>query len=304
MGQSEVTSVASLEDLAEQVRALAGEIQALRRELVGLRAVEAEQALSSVTALPSETLLDYLTDGDVDFIDLGCSHGGSINHAMRKFGLSQGIGVDIDPAKVASARTAGNLAVLADATNLDIPEGSVRLVQGLHFLEHLPSRTMSREVIDEAIAAATEAVYFRQPYFDADDRLHELGLKLYWSDWHGHPSHVTISDFVEVMREARQAERLEHYAVFVAGDILDSHDDAVLPLGAPRDQHRYDPAHHSEKAYVPFPFAVHRETIAVGLKRSLQRELGGSIAASLKGAKLVETSMSTGEIVDLFSMLD
>ena len=53
-----------------------------------------------------------------DFIDFGCSKGGSIEFAKKSFGVERGVGIDIDPAKVATARAAGHNAMIADARKL------------------------------------------------------------------------------------------------------------------------------------------------------------------------------------------
>jgi hypothetical protein len=36
------------------------------------------------------------------------------------------------------------------------------------------------------------------PYFDADEHLKSYGLKFYWSDWPGHPCHLTIWALEEI----------------------------------------------------------------------------------------------------------
>src|SRR5215470_13328342 len=62
---------------------------------------------------------------DTDFLDFGCSRGGSLRVAAALFGGQNGLGVDIDPAKVAAAQEAGAAAIVADATALSLPADSV-----------------------------------------------------------------------------------------------------------------------------------------------------------------------------------
>ena len=100
--------------------------------------------------------------------------------------------LDINPKKVAAARAAGFDAKVADLTKLD-PEdiGTVRFVIMSHFLEHLPDCKAAQACIESACGIAEKFVIIRQPYFDADGYLFSLGLKLYWSDWAGHPYHMS-----------------------------------------------------------------------------------------------------------------
>jgi SAM-dependent methyltransferase len=86
--------------------------------------------LTAPQATPSLDGLVRLSGASFDFIDLGCSRGGSVKHCVRRFGAERGLGVDLDEGKVQDARAAGVEAVRADATAL---QDEVRFVS-----EHVP----------------------------------------------------------------------------------------------------------------------------------------------------------------------
>ena len=52
---------------------------------------------------------------DYDFLDFGCSKGGSMEFAQATFG-GRGLGLDIDPAKVAASKAAGFDAAVQDVS--------------------------------------------------------------------------------------------------------------------------------------------------------------------------------------------
>ena len=68
---------------------------------------------------------------------------------------------------------------------------SVRFVTISHTLEHLRDLVEVRKTLGSAVKVATDFLFIRGPYFDADDLLQTQGLKFFWSDWSGHPCHLT-----------------------------------------------------------------------------------------------------------------
>src|SRR5215208_5175465 len=88
-----------------------------------------------------------------DFIDLGCSNGGSIRHCMTRFGAERGLGIDVDPKKVDNTQEAGYDAVIADARELRL-DGQVSFISMLDFCEHLPDLTVVQEIIEAAADSA------------------------------------------------------------------------------------------------------------------------------------------------------
>lgn len=203
----------------------------------------------------------------MEFLDLGCSRGGSISHCRRRFGARRGIGIDNSPAKVAEARAAGVEAVLADATGLDV-HNAVRFVSMMHFLEHLPNLETVEATIRSAAAAARDFLFIQHPSFEGEAYLESLGLRQYWWHWHGHPAHVTVEDYCSMFDRVG----LRQYMVRYIDPIADSSHPSILPLAASIDQHDYDPLQHPPKSEVGFRRPVWRaQEIFVAL-RPLKRD--------------------------------
>lgn len=192
-----------------------------------------------------------------DFLDFGASTGDSMDLAVTHFGGQRGMGVDKDPGKIARMRDLGYHCMAGDITRLDLPAKSVRFVTMNHVLEHLPDLHAVALAIESAARAATDFLFIQGPFFDADDALARHGLKFYWSDWRGHPCHLTT----------RQLYSLLH--VHMARDrVRDSADPCIHPLSSPRDQHAYQIGVHPPKPHVRFkppavPVPVYREIVCV-----------------------------------------
>jgi hypothetical protein len=208
-----------------------------------------------------------------DFVDFGCSSGGSIAFAMDRLGGRRGLGLDISPAKVNAARAAGFNVEVADVSTLD-PDliGTVRFVVMAHFLEHLPGRKAALACIASACRIAEEFVYIRQPYFDADGYLLSLGLKLYWSDWTGHPYHMSSLDLHNGLHAMLTKNEIARFLIFFRSEIRDSHDAALHPLSSSRDQHAWEAGVHGSKPEHEFPLPVYRETGAIILTKSTRMD--------------------------------
>ncbi|MCA9020545.1 MAG: hypothetical protein KDA74_10405, partial [Planctomycetaceae bacterium] len=58
-----------------------------------------------------------LKNANADFLDFGCSTGGSIAFAQKHLGGQNGVGIDIDANKVKKAQEAGLHAALYDIKN-------------------------------------------------------------------------------------------------------------------------------------------------------------------------------------------
>ena len=199
-----------------------------------------------------------------DCVDFGCSGGDSIAFCKEQLGGQRVLGLDLNPNKVAVARAAGFDAEVADLAepSLEIL-GNVRFVTMSHFLEHLPGRKQAELCIQSSCRIADEFVFIRQPYFDADGYLFSLGLKLYWSDWVGHPYHMTSLDLYTISRQLLREEKIWRFLIFVRSQIKDSHHAAIHPIVSPSDQHQWDPDTHDPKPQHEFILPVFRETGAI-----------------------------------------
>jgi hypothetical protein len=197
-----------------------------------------------------------------DFIDLGCSHGGSLDYCTKRFGADRGIGLDIDPRKVDEARAGGHEAVVADVTRLELRD-QVRFVSMMDFLEHLPSLDAVEAVIQGAAAIATDFLFIRHPSFEGEDYLRSLGLRQYWWHWRGHPTHPQVADYCRIFE--RLGLRL--YTITYRGEIRDSLDTTVLLDDEPIDQGAFDPSVHAERPYIGFTRPIWRsQDIFVALR--------------------------------------
>lgn len=132
-----------------------------------------------------------------DFIDLGCSKGGSLKHCMSRFKVKRGIGVDINKNKVALTLEAGYEAVVADARNLE-GEGQVSFVSMMNFLEHLPNLQMVEDVILSASRVAKDFLFIRNPSFEGMEWSEMIGYQQYWWHWPFHPSKIKIYDLCDI----------------------------------------------------------------------------------------------------------
>jgi len=213
---------------------------------------------------------DLISDESIDFVDFGCSSGGSTTQMKELFPGSRGLGVDIDEDKIEAARAAGHEAMVADARYLRSRKGRVRFSVLSHFLEHLPSIADANKCLLSATEISTDFVYVRQPNFDADGYLFQLGYKLFWSDWHGHPNRMTSFEMFRSFEALKARNSIEGYDIFATGRIRDSRDPAIHPLSSPQNQNTYDPEKHPEKPVRRLPFFqdVYSEIHAIGLKGS------------------------------------
>ena len=198
---------------------------------------------------------------EADFLDLGCSKGGSLRWATNRYG-GTGLGIDIEPRKVAAAREAGRLAFEGDATKL--PAGlSVRFVLMSDFLEHLPSLDVVEQVIGEAARVATDFLLIRHPSFEGRGFLEQIGLRQYWWNWTGHKSHIQVADYCSMFDRLG----LQQYTVRYKRRITHSMDESIVPLSAPRDGSAFVRERDGAKPSIPLPAPVWRsQTIVIQLR--------------------------------------
>lgn len=199
--------------------------------------------------LDSSLARSLLNVDTFDFVDFGCSQGGSIKQAASVFGVERGLGIDIDPAKVAATRAEGYDAIVGDLTDLKIGTKKVSFAMLSHFLEHLSNLKDAERCLHSAVHVARDFVYVAQPYFDADGYLFGKELKLYWSDWHGHPNKMTSLDFYCILRGFLQKDLIRDFAIFAHGPIRSSRNSAIHPLTSPMDQGAYDRTRHPAKPH-------------------------------------------------------
>lgn len=203
----------------------------------------------------SEQLTANIDISQYDFLDFGASHGGSIEFARRRLGGRRGLGVDKNPRKVESMRKRGYECIEGDITALEFPPQSVRFVVMSHFLEHLPDLQTVQQSIACAARVATDFLFLQGPFFDADEFLRECGLKFYWSDWHGHPCHLTTQQLREILGRLG----LQDYVLLGCRPVVDSFDASIHPVLSPPEQHEYQPGVHPEKPFVQFSGPLYKD---------------------------------------------
>ena len=186
-----------------------------------------------------------------DFVDFGCSNGGSLAHCQKRFRSKRGVGIDIDPKKLRTALDKGRHVIQGDLH--DLPgRNVVRFVSMMQFLEHLPSLDEVERAIGKAADLATDFLYIHHPSFEDEHYLTGQGLRLYFHDWHGHLTHVLRDDLFQIFERLG----LLQYHVRPIKPIYDSGNSVIIPTSAPQDQHEYDPEPHGPKPQVEFPVPV------------------------------------------------
>jgi len=200
-------------------------------------------------------------ENDFDGVDFGCSTGGSIEFAKNSFNAEKMLGIDIDPKKVERTRAKGYFAVQADLTTLPLLDKKVQFSIMSHFLEHLPSVDLAKKCLASAINISQEFIYIQQPYFDADSQLFAKGLKLFWSDWHGHPNRMTMLEFHNILSQFKAKGMIDDFIILGNVRIRSSRDKAIHPLSSEQDQLSWDSKVHPPKPRrsVWFKFPVFHE---------------------------------------------
>ena len=212
---------------------------------------------------------------DYDFLDLGASKGGSLKFGAAMFG-GRGVGVDIDPKKVARAQANGVDCVEADATRLPLDPDSVSFVQMMHFLEHLPDQTIGEAVIDNAYRVATDFIYMTGPDFGGARYLAKHGLKKCFHTWHGHPWKHTAEDLNTVL-----AKYDRPWVLVSLGRIMDSSSPVVAPLTTPANHLEYNPGTDGPKPQIKFEQKIY-ESLAFVVLKSDRFSLGDILARASK----------------------
>jgi hypothetical protein len=218
-----------------------------------------------------------------DFLDFGASKGSSITFAVKHLGGKQGLGIDIRPAKVQKMIEAGFACIRGDVTDLALPPDSVRFVVMCHFLEHLPNLDAVERALRSAVRVATDFLFIRGPFFDADDYLRRLGLKFYWSDWPGgHNCHLRVAELYGLLVKLE----LKDFVFCLRDEMRHSSATSLHPLNSPHSQHEYDANIHPPKRDFDLPEPVYREfSCCVPLR---QLDDWDDVLQVLKGMRLID----------------
>ena len=202
-----------------------------------------------------------IDDRGYGFLDFGCSKGASLKWAAKSFGIERGLGIDIDDSKVNLAVDKGFDACVFNI--LEIP--SIPLVDFVvisHMLEHVHNLLAMRQILLKACAVSRKFVHIRQPYFDADGYLFSQGLKLFYSDWTGHPNPMSSLQFYIIFRDLKDLGLVSEFSISAKKRVLDSSHPAIHPIQSPVDQHHYCLGKHGPKVMdIKFDLPVFEEIV-------------------------------------------
>ena len=227
----------------------------------------------------------------VDYLDFGCSTGGSLSMAHKVFDGRAGLGIDIDPRKIAAATAAGFHVINFDIGKM--PE--IKLVDFTvmsHFLEHIADCDKAALYLRKACDVSRSFVYIAQPYFDADGYLARLGFKIYWSDWSGHPNRMTSLEMGLAARDLFNHGYCDGFSIFGRGSIISSDDPCIHSLRSPIDQHKFDVQKHPlKRCGVKFGLPIHRELVCLIWMNGMEREpLLSKLSAASELHELIDAS--------------
>ncbi len=219
-----------------------------------------------------------LRRGDFNFIDGGCGSGGSLAYCEKTFAGGRGLGFDASPSKIEAARAAGHRAYLADMISLELPERCVSFISFLDVLEHLPDIATTRSILENMASMARDFIFIRHPSFEDIDYLKTFGLKIDWTDWHGHPNMMLLDDFDALFRDLGWTAS----AVFGQKPIMNSSHVSVVPEDAPRDTVGYDAERHGLKQNIRFDRVMYSQfDIFVRLNRDMSDSEWGQITKTV-----------------------
>lgn len=231
--------------------------------------------------IQKSALYDLLASGVVDFLDLGSGAGQSYEYVRRTTGLKVGVSLDTIPEKVTECRQVNDLSFVYDIREVPYSFGAVNAAFMLNVLQQIASEKSALQVVQNALVASRDYVVIRQPYFDHDAALAELGFRSYWGDWSTHLCRMDLPFLAGLARRCGPfAERLR---VFGIDRIADSQSPFILPLTAPPEQDRYNEARHGAKAEVAFDFASYREVMVIIERQSMSEAGAAAIARMLGG---------------------
>lgn len=183
-----------------------------------------------------------------DFIDLGTKEGGSIQYCKERFGVRDGIGVDLRKRMVDKAIAKGYTVIHADALEYNPPR-KVKFVSMLDFLEHLPNEQVATAMLEKYRDLATDFLFIRHPSFEDYLYLKSEGLKFTWHEWKDHTNRLLVSDYTRIFHQLG----LYQYNIQYRMPVTNSSHYQIVPIGAEEDTLKYDKKLHGAKPKLKFP---------------------------------------------------
>jgi hypothetical protein len=233
----------------------------------------------NMTSTRHSSVAQALASGDYAFADLGCGVGGSLEHCLHRFGRAPGLGLEVDATLVAEAARHGLDVMEADLLAVDAPEGCLSYTSMMDFLEHLPDEASAVRVLGTFGRASRDFLFIRHPSFEEIDYLAELGFKIDWTHWTGHPNMMRLADFERVFAGLGWRD----VTIQPRHRIADSTHPRVIPITAPIDVVTYDPHKHGPKPTVRFDRPLYTQfDIFVRLNPDLDDSAWEAVLASDK----------------------
>lgn len=186
---------------------------------------------------------------EVDFIDLGCGVGRSTEFCAKHFKKKMGLGIDLDKKRLLELEKKGFFSCNANFLDVNINPKSVSFVSMMDFLEHLPDYKMVENTLEKAASVAQDFLFIRHPSFEHIEYLAQLGLKITWTDWSGHPSKIRLAEFCQMFDRLG----LNLYTINYRMPITSSMDKNIVPSNANINTQYYDPDIHEAKENIIFP---------------------------------------------------
>lgn len=220
--------------------------------------------------MPRSIVYEKLSTGAYQFLDGGAGQGGSLHFVSTLFNRAPGLGLELmdDDARIARAK--GYDVVTCNVMDEEFPDRSVSFCSAMDFLEHLPDEPAALDVMKKMARAARDFIFIRHPSFEDIDYLAQLGLKITWTDWWGHPNMMKIEDYRRFFADVGWTD----YVINPRSVMFDSWHPSVVPIDAPTDTLAYDADLHGPKPYVRFDRPVWEQfDIFIRLRADFDPEL-------------------------------
>ena len=194
----------------------------------------------------------------IDFIDIGGSKGGSYKLIKKKYKYESGLAIDIDIRKVNNAIENNVPAIRLDATNMNIfNDNACKLISIIHTLEHLPNKTIIKDVLKESIRIARDIIYISGPMY-YQTYLSELGFQFYWSHWRGHTCLIEPHTIIDIMKDFGQTNYKLNFKE--KHKVENSSNTCIHSINGLIDRHHYDKTiDPPKKNNVPFKKDLYKE---------------------------------------------
>ncbi len=222
-----------------------------------------EHKRTTITKIKEKSNPNIIDANGYEFVDFGCSGGGSLERYGKMFQAEgKGLGLDINPEKIKLTTEKGFDAIACDITKIQL-NANVRFGIMHHFLEHIPNIQDVNEIVKKACTIVDDFLLIRQPYYDADPYLFEHGLKLFWSNWRGHPNHMTQLEFHNMLMPMVSDGQIMNFSLYGLHPVTSSQDPNIHNLDSEIDQHEWKADKHSNKKNIDFTVPIYKELVAI-----------------------------------------